>query len=182
MNHKDIAKQYGIAIDYDGDPKKLCNWDGFKINAKDITEDGMIHEIAHWILAPEERRAIPDYGLGAGPSSSWDAYNGALKKMGKEPRDFNHIKDVDEEILTCVLEFCFEGLIGMDMIHLMRDRNFLEFSTLKWESDDVMIHIKELQRRGVIDRFWVPKEIKKIITKEHRANLTKFRQLVRSIS
>jgi hypothetical protein len=182
MKHQDIAKQYGIAIDYEGDPKKLCNWDGTKINAKGITEDGMIHEISHWILAPETRRSIPDYGLGAGPSSTYDAYNSALKKMGKEPKDFTYVSDVEEEILTCVLEFCFEGLMGMDMIYLMRDRNFLEYNRLKWEDNDVEVRIKELQSRGVIDRFWVPKGIKKIVTQEHRDSLTKFRQLVRSIS
>jgi len=181
MNHKTIAKHLGIKIDPKGDPKELCNWDGTKINAKGMSEDGMIHEISHWVLASEEMRKIPDYGLGPGPSTKYQSYENALRKMDKTPRDFWGRDDVDEEILTCVLEFCYSAMCGENMTWLMRDRNFLEPNRLKWESEDISLHIKVLQEKGIIDRYWVPKGIKELVKPLHRKRLKEFRELVRSI-
>lgn len=189
LSHKEVAEVLGVSINYDGDPHANCGWDGKSINAKGQSEDTLLHELSHWILCPADRRHVPDFGLGAGPSTNWRAYEDALKKIGKTSRDFDHIKDVDEEILTCTLEFCFGALTGQDMIWLMKDRNFITDFTrhsrhpekYHWESDNLMIHIKTLQSRGIIDRYWVPKVIKHLVTKDHRKSLTKFRQLVKTI-
>ena len=189
LTHKTLASILGVTINYDGDPGTLCNWDGKQVNAKGQTEDILYHELCHWMVAEPERRSVPDYGLGAGPSTSWKAYQTALAQMGKTPGDFHHVRDVDEEILVCTLEFCFEAIDGHDMTALMVDRNFLtEWSRTGkhpgkyvWESDDLRIHIKALQERGLIDHHWIPKVIKHLVTKDHRAHLTAFRKLVRLV-
>lgn len=43
-------------------------WDGFSFNGN-LSDRHLIHDLAHWILASEDRRSLPEFGLGAGPES-----------------------------------------------------------------------------------------------------------------
>ncbi|HEY1798621.1 MAG TPA: hypothetical protein VGG57_21090 [Stellaceae bacterium] len=61
------AHQCGVPVHPDG---TLCdfNWDGAALDPS--TEAYVIlHEVAHFLLAPPDRRALRDFGLGPGPDT-----------------------------------------------------------------------------------------------------------------
>ena len=61
------ARRHGMAVH---PPGTSCayNWDGVALDG--ATEAYVIlHEVAHYVLAPPERRALPDFGLGPGPDT-----------------------------------------------------------------------------------------------------------------
>ena len=60
-----VARGFGMAIHPRGTPCRF-NWDGAALNG--ATEAYVIlHEVAHFALAPPERRGLADFGLGPGP-------------------------------------------------------------------------------------------------------------------
>ncbi len=63
----DFARRHGMAVH---SPGTTCayNWDGAALDG--ATEAYVIlHEVAHYLLAPPERRALPDFGAGPGPDT-----------------------------------------------------------------------------------------------------------------
>src|ERR1700746_1565222 len=62
-----IARGFGMPIHSEG-TKCPFNWDGAALNG--ATEAYVIlHEVAHFVLAPPERREWIEFGLGAGPDT-----------------------------------------------------------------------------------------------------------------
>ena len=45
------------------------NWDGTALNG-DTEAYVILHEVAHFVLAPPERRCLVDFGLGPGPDTA----------------------------------------------------------------------------------------------------------------
>jgi len=41
-----------------------------KDRSRVLMRSNLAHEIAHWLVAPEKRRGVRDYGLGRGPNSA----------------------------------------------------------------------------------------------------------------
>jgi hypothetical protein len=63
----DLARACGMAV-HPPEVETAFNWDGNALNGK--TEAYVIlHEIAHFALAPPERRGLIDFGLGPGPDT-----------------------------------------------------------------------------------------------------------------
>ncbi len=63
----DFARAHGMAVHPE---ETVCayNWDGAALDG--ATEAYVIlHEVAHFALAPPERRALPDFGAGPGPDT-----------------------------------------------------------------------------------------------------------------
>ncbi len=53
----------------DREPAEAYSWDGRVVSIQ--TEASvLIHEVAHWLIAPSNRRTLPDFGLGAGPEKT----------------------------------------------------------------------------------------------------------------
>ena len=63
----DLASRVGIAT-LDEEPAAAFSWDGSVIRARSEAYV-VIHEIAHWQIAPPDRRGMVDFGLGAGPET-----------------------------------------------------------------------------------------------------------------
>jgi hypothetical protein len=62
-----LARNCGMAVHPPG-TRCVFNWDGAALNG--ATEAYVIlHEIAHFMLAPPERRRLVDFGLGPGPDT-----------------------------------------------------------------------------------------------------------------
>jgi hypothetical protein len=62
-----LARNCGMAVHPPG-ARCVFNWDGAALNG--ATEAYVIlHEIAHFMLAPPERRRLVDFGLGPGPDT-----------------------------------------------------------------------------------------------------------------
>ena len=52
----------------DAVPATAFSWDGRAVRTRSEASV-LIHEVAHWLIAPPDRRALPDFGLGAGPET-----------------------------------------------------------------------------------------------------------------
>src|SRR3984893_15828677 len=62
-----IAHTLGLAIHPEGMPCKF-NWDGVALLGA-IEAYVILHEVAHFVLAPPERRGLVEFGLGPGPDT-----------------------------------------------------------------------------------------------------------------
>src|SRR5215470_17865171 len=62
-----IARTFGLATHPEGTSCRF-NWDGAALNG-DTEAYVILHEVAHFMLAPPERRALVDFGLGPGPDT-----------------------------------------------------------------------------------------------------------------
>jgi hypothetical protein len=62
-----FARTFGLATHPDGTSCRF-NWDGAALNG--ATEAYVVlHEVAHFVLAPPERRGLVEFGLGPGPDT-----------------------------------------------------------------------------------------------------------------
>ncbi len=79
------------------------SWDGRTLRVTGATLESQIHEIAHLLVAPAERRRLPEFGLGPDP------YRRSFveRSVSKEEAD-------REELATCDLQLLIVRLLGLD--------------------------------------------------------------------
>lgn len=179
MNTKQIAKIYKIPIKYNVNPEKNCNWDGKYINAKGLSEQDIMHELCHNIVA--KRKNIPEYGLGRGPNSTFDAYWNKLEKLNlKIKMDSSFI----EEDRACILEFIFAAIYNDDYKNLMYGRQYIDINLdgicrLLLNKKEFMNHIRALKRKNIINKYWIPSKLKQ--TNKKLSLIKQFRSFIRSM-
>lgn len=112
-----LARTFGIAIHPDG-TQRLHNWDGQALNG--ATEAYVIlHEIAHFALAPPDRRGLIDFGLGPGPDTiDRDAATSAAV-LAPLARD-------EDEAAASLLGIIWEAQLGQPALASFLDQNWLE--------------------------------------------------------
>lgn len=112
-----LAARLGIPT-LDEDPAAAFSWDGQAIRTR--SEASVVfHEIAHWQIAPLERRGLPDFGVGAGPETGRiDEANAAIcvDALTKE----------EEENLSSLLGILWEVEHGEPAILAFVEQNWLE--------------------------------------------------------
>ena len=112
-----LSRAFGMAIHPEG-TRCLFNWDGRALNG--ATEAYVIlHEIAHFALAPPARRALVDFGLGPGP----DTVNrtGAERAAILPPL----AREADEAAAS-LLGIVWEAELGQPALASFVDQNWLE--------------------------------------------------------
>lgn len=112
-----LAQRYGIAT-LDDDPTNAFSWDGKVIRTRSETSV-VFHEIAHWRIAPPERRALYDFGLGAGPET------GRVNEANAAACVDNATKE-EEENLASLLGILWEAEHGEPAILAFAEQNWLE--------------------------------------------------------
>jgi hypothetical protein len=191
MKHKTIAKTYGIPVSYKYSPATHLNWDGKKINAKNLKEDAILHELAHWVIAPDKYKEYPEYYLGVGPDANGKIYAEKLRKKLKtlhmETQSLSRKNSEVEETETCVLEFIFAALTtktNRKSLRLLSDRNFIYqsgYSSTKLLEEPIQKYIQSLQRKKILDKDWAPIKLKSKMLPCHRKNLLRFKKLVEGL-
>jgi hypothetical protein len=112
-----IARGFGLPIHPEG---TACgfNWDGAALNG--ATEAYVIlHEVAHFALAPAERRGLVEFGLGPGPDTlDRDAAERAavLSPLARE----------QDEATASLLGIVWEAALGQPALASFLDQNWLE--------------------------------------------------------
>ena len=100
------------------EPQCRFNWDGVALNG--ATEAYVIlHEIAHFVLAPPERRGLIDFGLGPGPDTLDRAVAERDAVMPPLPRD-------EDEAAASLLGIVWEARLGQPALASFLDQNWLE--------------------------------------------------------
>ena len=62
-----LVNAVGMPI-VDEAPADAFSWDGRAVRTRSEASV-LVHEVAHWLIAPDDRRVLPDFGLGAGPET-----------------------------------------------------------------------------------------------------------------
>lgn len=137
-----LAEAMGIPV-CDEDPAVAYSWDGRVIRTRSETSV-VFHEIAHWQIAPVERRALPDFGLGAGPETGFiDAANRAVcVDFATKER---------EENLASLLGILWETEHGEPAILAFAEQNWLELPERANTHAHFAQHLEMLRERGLID-------------------------------
>jgi hypothetical protein len=112
-----VARCFGMAIQPEN-ARCLFNWDGMALNA--ATEAYVIlHEIAHFVLAPTERRRLVDFGLGPGPDTVDRAAAERVAVLSQLARE-------QDEAAASLLGIIWEAELGQPALASFLDQNWLE--------------------------------------------------------
>ena len=137
-----LAREMGIPV-CDEDPAVAYSWDGQVIRTRSETSV-VFHEIAHWQIAPDERRTLPDFGLGAGPETGFidEANRAACVDFAVKER---------EENLASLLGILWETEYGEPAILAFAEQNWLELPERANTHAHFVEHLEMLKERGLID-------------------------------
>src|SRR5215469_14576789 len=112
-----LAGGFGMAI-HPERTQCLYNWDGTALNG--ATEAYVIlHEIAHFALAPPERRRLIDFGLGPGPDTTDRQAAAAAARLSP-------LESAEEEAAASLLGIVWEAELGQPALASFLDQNWLE--------------------------------------------------------
>ena len=96
-----LAKKLGIKLRQAKPSLDVPSWNGESL-AIHIDASSLLHEVAHWLLAPDRRRRFVGFGLGHEPTGmDCDAVV-----------SFNAAED--EEMQASALGICYERALGMN--------------------------------------------------------------------
>jgi hypothetical protein len=113
----DLARACGIGVHPPHTPCRF-NWDGQALNAASEAYV-ILHEIAHFRLAPPERRRLVEFGLGPGPDTVDRAAAERAAVLSPLARD-------KDEALASLLGILWEARLGQPALASFLDQNWLE--------------------------------------------------------
>jgi hypothetical protein len=112
-----VARGVGMPIHPEGTPCSF-NWDGSALNC--ATEAYVIlHEVAHFALAPLERRALVEFGLGAGPDT-------LDRDTAERAAVLAPLEREGDEAAASLLGIIWEAALGQPALASFLDQNWLE--------------------------------------------------------
>jgi len=112
-----LARRFGVAIHPAG---RRCpfNWDGVALNPASEAYV-ILHEIAHFVLAPPERRRLVDFGLGPGPDT-------VARAAAERAAILPFLEREAEEAEASLLGILWEAALGQPALASFVDQNWLE--------------------------------------------------------
>jgi hypothetical protein len=113
----DVAQRHGMEVHPLG-TSCAYNWDGVALDG--ATEAYVIlHEVAHFVLAPPERRMLPDFGVGPGPDTRDRAGAERAAQLPILAREA-------DEAAASLLGVLWEAELGQPALASFLDQNWLE--------------------------------------------------------
>ncbi len=94
------------------------NWDGAALNGASEAYV-ILHEIAHFVLAPPERRRLVDFGLGPGPDTKDRDAAERAAVLASRARE-------EDEAAASLLGIIWEAALGQPALASLLDQNWLE--------------------------------------------------------
>ena len=138
----DLARAFGMKL-LPGSPTRDYAWTGMALR-RDTEAYVLLHEVAHFQLAPPERRHAIDFGLGAGPETGdRDGAERAATVFGPEREA--------EEAMASLLGVLWETEFGQPGFASFLDQNWLEGADRPGAAQHFTAVLTALQRRGLID-------------------------------
>jgi hypothetical protein len=113
----DLARACGVPVHPPGTTCRF-NWDGVALDGG--TEAYVIlHEIAHYLLAPAERRGLIDFGLGPGPDTT-------DREAAAEVAMLPVLEREVDEAMASLAGILSEARLGQPALASFLDQNWLE--------------------------------------------------------
>jgi hypothetical protein len=123
------------------------NWDGAALDP-DTEAYVILHEIAHFVLAPPDRRTLVDFGLGPGPDTSDRA---AAERAAVLPIAEREADEAEASLLGIL----WEAALGQPALASFLDQNWLEGLDRSAARHFTEVFAR-LQRRGLTDPALLP--------------------------
>jgi hypothetical protein len=142
-----IAQRFGMGS-CPGRPEDGFHWDGVAL--RELSESYvLVHEVAHFQIAPSPRRRLPEFGLGPGPDT------GRRREAEAAQRVFG-IDREREEAEASLLGILWEAALGHNALASFLDQNWLE----GWQRGAAAAHfdavLGRLRRAGLVRRSGAP--------------------------
>jgi hypothetical protein len=138
----DLAVDLGMPL-LAGGPALDYAWTGTALR-RDTEAYVLLHEVAHFKLAPPERRHTIDFGLGAGPETGdRDGAERAATVFGLEREA--------EEAMASLLGVLWEVELGQPGFASFLDQNWLEGADRPGAAQHFTIVLTALRQRGLVD-------------------------------
>ena len=112
-----VARHFGVPVHPSG-TRPGFNWDGAALDG-DTEAYVILHEIAHFVLAPPERRQLIDFGLGPGPDTRQRA---AAERAAVLPLLEREADEADASLLGIL----WEAALAQPALASFLDQNWLE--------------------------------------------------------
>jgi hypothetical protein len=136
-----LARRCGMRVHPAG-VRSAFNWDGTALDG--ATEAYVIlHEAAHFVLAPPERRRLVDFGLGPGPDTAARAAAGRAAILPIPERDA-------DEAASSLLGILWEAALGQPALASFLDQNWLE-GLDRSAAPHFTAVLRRLRRLGVVE-------------------------------
>jgi len=139
-----LARRCGMRVHPAG-TRSAFNWDGAALDG-DTDAYVILHEAAHFVLAPPERRILVDFGLGAGPDTTDRA---AADRAAQLPI----LEREADEAAASLLGILWEASLGHPALASFLDQNWLE--GLERSASPAAAHftavVHRLRLLGVVD-------------------------------
>jgi hypothetical protein len=113
----EFARRCGVPVHRPGTAGRF-NWDGVALNC-DTEAYVILHEIAHFVLAPPERRRLIDFGLGPGPDTT-------DRETAERSATVPLFEREDEEAAASLAGIVWEARLGQPALASFLDQNWLE--------------------------------------------------------
>jgi len=141
------CRSFGIPL-LDARPEDGFSWDGGSIATQTETAV-LLHELAHWQIAPGARRCLPDFGLGAGPETGSNEISNAACRVNQQTKE-------KEENLASLLGVLWEVELGGPAIVAFCEQNWLELVDRPGAASHFLSVFEDLQMRKLIDQSGHP--------------------------
>ena len=137
-----LLHRFGLGT-LDHAPEDGVTWDGRAVAVR-MEPSVIIHEVAHYQLAPADRRYLADFGLGAGPESGDKALAEAQRRVFGVDCD-------REEALVSLLGVLWEAELGQPAILAFLEQNWLEGGAVAHNIEHFVRNVAELMEGGFVD-------------------------------
>src|SRR5271169_491434 len=141
-----LARALGMAIHSEGTTCRF-NWDGAALHG--ATEAYVIlHEVAHFALAPPERRRLVEFGLGAGPDT-------LDRDTAKRAAVLSPLEREADEAEASLFGIVWEAALAQPALASFLDQNWLE-GLDRSAAGHFSAIVETLHRRGLLSVGRVP--------------------------
>lgn len=138
----DLLARFGMGA-LDQAPENGVTWDGAAVAVR-MEPSVIIHEVAHYQLAPPHRRHLVDFGVGAGPESG-------DKTAGERDRLMFGVDCDREEALASLLGVLWEAELGQPAVLAFLEQNWLEGGASRNNLDHFRRTVRTLIEGGFLD-------------------------------
>jgi len=143
----DLARSFGMDI-LPGSPALDFAWNGYALRS--ATEAYvLLHEVAHFQIAPRARRALIDFGLGAGPET------GDRAAAERAACVFGIARE-SEEAMASLLGVLWEVELGQPGLASFLDQNWLEGAGRPQAAAHFTAVLDRLREAGLVDEAGRP--------------------------
>jgi hypothetical protein len=138
-----LLATFGMAL-HDAPAARALTWDG-RAAWRGLEPSVLIHEVGHLQVCAPERRAVPDFGLGAGPETGAE-----VAALANAARSVADLPGYMEEALASLQGILWEADLGQPAVLAFVEQNWLEGGTSAHNIAHFLKCLEALHGHGLI--------------------------------